>query len=288
LIANPKIDEYIDRIADLLSDRELRLVLKESLVSSQSSLDKIERCFSLLPSCRWSSEQLAQFLNSWKATHLKMLAIYGLSCRLQRRAMNAESDSASRAQLMLASAHNAETSYEDLGLDFGGETHAQLYNDFAEQLLGDFPWSQEKYCIPEAREFRGWIYQNMVVSDISIGLFTNMFSEIYNHAEYSIALSAFSEYMDRHYALPTANREKALQYIYAHVAAETEVDHFLVVVKALNAYCAATQSSIDYQQARQVFEEYLSRIGQVMESLTTAMEREKNAAATPSITTAVR
>ena len=280
MIANSgNIHFYISKTVDLVSDKDLRLALKESLVSCKSSIDKVEKCFTLLSSCRWSLEQLAQFLNSWKATHLKMLAIYGLSCRLQRLAINAEFDSASRAQLMLASAHNAETSYEDLGLDFGGETHAQLYNNFAEQLLGDFPWSQEKYCIPEAREFRGWIYQNMVVCDIPVGLFTNMFSEIYNHAEYSIALSAFSEYIDRYYALSGSEREKALQYIYAHVAAETEVDHFLVVVKALNAYCAATQSSIDYRQAKQVFEEYLSRVGKVMESLTTAMEREQNAVA---------
>ncbi len=282
------INEYISELADLVWNRKLSQALKESIVSGQSSIDKIERCFSLLPECSWSSEQLAQFLNSWKATHLKMLAIYGLSCRLQRLAMNVSPESVSHGQLMLASAHNAETSYEDLGLDYGGETHAQLFNDLARALLGDYPWSLEKYCIPEAREFGGWIYQKMVVSDIKTGLLTNMFSEIYNHAEYSIALSAFSEYVDRHYNLTGSDREKALQYIYVHVAEETEVDHFLVVAKALNAYCAATESQIDYQQVRQIFEEYLNRVGKVMESLTAAMEQEKNAAATNSLFTAVR
>ena len=282
------INEYISELADKVWDRELSQVLKESLVSGQSSIEKITRCFSLLPECSWSSEQLAQFLNSWKATHLKMLAIYGLSCRLQRLAMNAGPESASHGQLMLASTHNAETSYEDLGLDYGGETHAQLFNDLAGALVGDYPWSLEKYCIPEAREFRGWIYQNMVVSDIKTGLLTNMFSEIYNHAEYSIALTAFSEYVDRYYGLSGAEREKALQYVYVHVAEETEVAHFLVVVKALNAYCEATESSINYLEARQLFSEYLSRVGKVMESLTAAMEQEKNAAATTREYTGVR
>ncbi|NER99133.1 MAG: hypothetical protein F6J86_35810, partial [Symploca sp. SIO1B1] len=155
-------------------------------------------------------------------------------------------------------------------------------------LVGDFPWSLEKYCIPEAREFRGWIYENMVVSDIPTGLFTNMFSEIYNHAEYSIVLGAFSKLIDSHYTLSASEREKALQYVYAHVADETEVDHFLVVVKAMNAYCKGMQTSIDYQQVKQLFQEYLSRLGRVMESLTAAMEQEQNGAATTSVLTAVK
>ena len=279
-MARKTINEYMSQLADLVSDQELSQALKQSLVSSQSSIDKVEKCFSILPEQRWSKEKLAQFLNSWKATHLKMLAIYGLSCRLQRLAMNASPESASYGQFMLASAHNAETSYEDLGLDYDGETHAQLFNDLAEALVEDYPWSLEKYCISEAREFRGWIYQNMVVSDIKTGLLTNMFSEIYNHAEYSVALTAFSEYIDNYHGLTGSAREKALQYPYVHVADETEVDHFLVVVKALNAYCAATESSINYIEARQLFEEYLSRVGKVMESLTAAMEQDKDAAAT--------
>ena len=274
------IDQYISEVSDLISNQELSQALKESLVSSQGSIDKIEKCFSLLPKQRWSTEKLAQFLNSWKATHLKMLAIYGLSCRLQRLAMNASPESASHGQFMLASAHNAETSYEDLGLDYGGETHAQLFNNLAGALVGDYPWSLEKHCIPEAREFRGWIYQNMVVSDIQTGLLTNMFSEIYNHAEYSVALTAFSEYIDNYVGLTGSEREKALQYPFVHVADETEVDHFLVVVKALDAYCAATESSINYIEARQLFEEYLSRVGKVMESLIAAMEQDKDAAET--------
>jgi hypothetical protein len=71
-----------------------------------------------------------------------------------------------------------------------------------------------------------------------------------------------------------------LQYPYIDMAEETEVDHFLVVVRALNTYCVATESSINYVEARQLFEEDLSWAGKVMESLTAAMEQEKDAAAT--------
>ncbi|MGK7875535.1 MAG: hypothetical protein AB4426_20220 [Xenococcaceae cyanobacterium] len=269
------LSDHIYDLARLIADEQLKSTLIESVAASQDLISEVERCFALLGSHRWSDEQLAQFLNSWKATHLKMLAIYGLSCRLQRLAM-ATQETSSRAQLMLASAHNAQTSYEDLGLDFAGETHAQLYDDLAHRLVGNFPWSLEQYCIPEAREFRGWIYQNMVVADIQIGLFINMFSEIYNHAEYSVALGTFSDFIDRHYNLSAAERERALQYVYVHVADETEVDHFLVVVKALNAYCEATQTSIDYEQAKVVFREYLRRIGQVMGTLSNIMKQEKD------------
>ncbi|MBC6417955.1 MAG: hypothetical protein GDA44_03760 [Prochloron sp. SP5CPC1] len=273
---NKTLTNYIYELAGLVNDEELKSALIESVAASSDVINKVERFFALLPSYKWSKEELSQILSSWKATHLKMLAIYGLSCRLQRLAMATE-DTATRAQLMLASSHNAETSYEDLGLDFGGETHAQLFHDLAHYLVGDFPWSLEKYCLPRASEFRGWIYQNMVVADIQTGLFTNMFSEIYNHAEYSVALGAFGNLIDQQYNLSPVEREKALQYVHVHVADETEVDHFLVVVKALNAYCEATQTPIDYELAQAQILQYLRGIGQVMEALLNLMEPQKNA-----------
>ncbi|NEN95727.1 MAG: hypothetical protein F6K50_09350 [Moorea sp. SIO3I7] len=138
-------------------------------------------------------------------------------------------------------------------------------------------WQLEQYCLPKAREFKQWIYQNMVVNDIPKGLFTNMFSEIYNHGEYTIALKAFSDLIDRHYSFSAPEKEQALTYIHAHVADETEVDHFLVVVKALNAYCQGTNTSIDYEQDRNLFVEYLTRLGGVMVKLTNSMSQEIHA-----------
>ncbi len=60
------------------------------------------------------------------------------------------------------------------------------------------------------------------------------------------------------------------------MADETEVNHFLVVVKALDAYNKATNSQLDYQQAKALFKSYLSRLGLVMEELTLAMQQEIN------------
>ena len=267
---NSRLSETATHVISLVSDEQLQQALIQSFSESQKSVKKIETCFALLPTYRWSNQLLAIFFNSWKATHLKMLAIYGLSCRLQRLALTKEIQE--REKLLLASAYNAETSYEDLGLDFQGQTHAELYDNFATFFLGNFPWQLEEYCLPKAREFKKWIYQSMVVDDISTGLLSNMFSEIYNHAEYTTALSAFSELVDNHYQCSGKEKDKALCYVQAHVADETEVDHFLVVVKALQEYTQATNTTIDYQQAKLLFKEYLKRVSLVMEELTVSLK----------------
>ena len=261
-------------VIEIIPDQQLQDALTQAFEESSKSVRKCENFFEQLPSQRWSDKFLATFFGTWKATHLKMLAIYGLSCRLQRLALAA--DVPAREELLLSSAYNAETSHEDLGLDYEGVTHTQLYEDLASSFLGNYPWQLEEYCLPQAREFKNWIYRNMVVGDITTGLLTNMFSEIYNHAEYTTALASFSQYVDAHCNFSVEKKEKALIYINAHVADETEVNHFLVVVKALDAYNKATNSQLDYQQAKALFKSYLSRLGLVMEELTLAMQQEIN------------
>ena len=267
----------INPLFNMVSDAQLRQSLIQGFhdKDARAAVTEIEEFFALLPTHCWSNWFLAHFFNSWKATHLKMLAIYGLSCRLQRLALDHPAQS--REQLFFAGAYNAETSYEDLGLDFGGTTHAELYNRFAKQFLHDYPWSLDSNCLANARAFQKWIYHNMVVADIPIGLLTNIFSELYNHGEYTIALSAFSDLIDRHYVFSATDKDQALTYINAHIEDETEVDHFLVVVKALDAYCQATNTSIDYEQVQSLFTEYLTRLGAVIADFTTMMRQEVDA-----------
>jgi len=226
----------------------------------------------MLPSSAWSGELLCTFSGSWKATHLKMLAIYGLSCRLQRAAEGAED--LDRSSLYLAAARNAATSYEDLGLDFDGQTHAELYDDFAEALTGGDLWQLRKYRLPEAQRFCRWTYRKMVVEDIHDGLLTNMFSEIYNHGEYTIALPAADAYFQQHTRLTAEARRKAITYIAAHVEDDTEADHFLVVVEALDRYLAAAKTQFDAERAGSVFRAYLRNLALVMRKLTEMMRIE--------------
>jgi hypothetical protein len=201
-----------------------------------------------------------------------MLAIYGLSCRLQRAAGDAKE--VERSNLYLAAVRNASTSYEDLGLDFDGHTHAELYEDFAEALTGGDLWQLRQYRLPEAHRFSQWVYRNMVVEAIPDGLLTNMFSEIYNHGEYSIALPAAHAYFEQHTRLTAPERRKAVTYIAAHVEDEVEAAHFLVVVEALDRYLVASRTNFDPERASFVFRTYLRNLAQVMRKLTELMRTE--------------
>ncbi|MGD0128089.1 MAG: hypothetical protein ABSF46_22230 [Terriglobia bacterium] len=262
----------VDPVISLVPTPELRDTLRQSFAEEQAAVKSIEEFFRTLPAAAWSKELLSTFACSWKATHLKMLAIYGLSCRLQRAADGA--GDRERADLYLAAARNASTSYEDLGLDFDGHTHAELYEDFAEALTGGDLWQLREYRLPEAQQFSKWIYRNMVVEPIADGLLTNMFSEIYNHGEYTIALPEATAYFQQQTPLKEYDRRKAITYIAAHVEDEVEAAHFLVVVEALDRYLAASKTQFDSQRASCVFRTYLRSLGAVMQKLTGMMRTE--------------
>ena len=262
----------IDPVISLVPQEPLRETLLDAFSQERAAVGNIEEFFRILPELAWSADLRRTFASSWKATHLKMLAIYGLSCRMQRAADGA--DDAQRSNLYLAAARNAETSYEDLGLDFDGHTHAELYEDFAEALVGDDSWVLRQYRLPAAQQFSRWIYRNMVVEDVPVGLLTNMFSEIYNHGEYSIALPAADAYFRQHTSLTEKQRSKAITYIAAHVEDDTEKDHFLVVVEALDRYQTASGTQFDAAAASSVFRAYLRNLAPVMRQLTEMMRAE--------------
>ena len=266
------LTSIVDPVISLVPRAELRDTIRRAFSAEHAAVENIEEFFRMLPTAAWSEDLLCTFAGSWKATHLKMLAIYGLSCRLQRAAERAED--LDRSNLYLAAARNAATSYEDLGLDFDGHTHAELYDDLAEALTGGDLWTLRKYRLPEAQQFCAWTFRKMVVDDISDGLLTNMFSEIYNHGEYTIALPAADAYFQKHTRLTAEERRKAITYIAAHVEDDTEADHFLVVVEALDRYLAASKTQFDAARADSVFRGYLRNLGPVMRKLTEMMQTE--------------
>jgi len=278
MITPKSLSDIADPVISLVPHTDLRDTLRSAFSEERDAVKSIEAFFTLLPSAPWSKDLLRTFVGSWKATHLKMLAIYGLSCRMQRMANDAEDPD--RANLYLAAARNAETSHEDLGLDFDGQTHADLFEEFAGALTGDDTWQLGKYRLPDARRFSRWIYRNMVVEAVPDGLLTNMFSEIYNHGEYTIALPAADAYFRQHTGLTAEERSKAVTYIAAHVENDTEADHFLVVVEALDRYRAATRTRFDAGRAGSLFRTYLRNLAPVMEQLTEMMRTEMESQAT--------
>jgi hypothetical protein len=262
----------VDPVISRAPSAVLRDSLHRAFAAERTATGSIEEFFRTLASSAWSAETLCTFAASWKATHLKMLAIYGLTCRLQRAAEHAAE--ADRASLQLAATRNASTSHEDLGLDYDGHTHAELYEEFAGALTGGELWQLPRYRLPEAHRFGQWVYRNMVVEAIPDGLLTNMFSEIYNHGEYSIALPAATAYFQRWTRLPEAGRTRATTYIAAHVEDEVEAAHFLVVVEALDRYLSAAGARFDPDRAEALFRTYLRGLAQVMGRLTERMRAE--------------
>jgi hypothetical protein len=266
------LSAVIDPVISRIPAAPLRNTLRDAFLQEPAAVRTIEKFFRMFAASRWSDELLYTFAASWKATHLKMLAIYGLSCRLQRAAENA--GELERTSLHIAAAKNAATSYEDLGLDYDGHTHAELYEEFAQALTGSDLWQLPRYRLPEAHRFSRWVYRNMVVEAIPDGLLTNMFSEIYNHGEYSMALAATGAYLRQHAHLGTSQYRRAIAYVAAHVEDEVEAAHFLVVVEALDRYLAASNTRLDLQRASWVFQTYLRNLAPVMERLTAMMHLE--------------
>src|ERR1035438_5420467 len=149
------LTSIVDPVISLVPRAELRDTLRRAFSQEQAAVENIEEFFRMLPSSAWSSDLLCTFSGSWKATHLKMLAISGPS-RLEEHTSEGAED-LDRSNLYLAAARNAATSYEDLGLDFDGHTHAELYDDFAEALTGGDRWQLRQYRIPEAHHFNQWV-----------------------------------------------------------------------------------------------------------------------------------
>jgi len=263
------LTSFIEPALEHVKDERLKQAILNALSNREASLQTIEQVFEKIGASDWTDTSFKLIFNAWKETHLKMLAIYGLSCRMQRMALETQGLTADqKTSLLLAGAKNAETSYEDLGLDYNGETHTTLYHNLAESFVSDDSWMLSAYSIPEARAFKTHVYRNMVVApDIQTGLFTNMFSEIYNHAEYSIAITAFNRLIDTHYSFTPEEKERATTYIFAHIEDETELNHFTVVIDSLEYYTKATNTSINYELAQETFENYLSKLADVFAAL---------------------
>jgi len=260
------IFKTVKPVIEAVSDQGLRTALLNSYEKSGDSLRKIEDCFAALSSRHHEAQFYKTFLNAWHCTHLKMLPIYGLSCRLQRLAL--ENDGRQRDHLFLAAAYNAKTSHEDLNIDaLGDKTHSLLYDELAAALSGGDDWKLAEHSLKEATDFKEWIYQNMVFEDIRIGLLTNMFSEIFNHGEYSFSLAHFQKTYADWFGFSPEKAKRLSVYIKIHVESNVEEAHFNCVIQALEQYRKSTGEWVDYAECEKLFCEYLNRVASIMERL---------------------
>ena len=257
-------------VIDKVEEPGLRKALDVAVNQEVDALHQAERTFHLFSERRHDGAVARTFMKSWHSTHLKMLPIYGLSCRLQKLGMS--SDGEQRSDFFTAAAHNAETSYEDLNLEAEYPyTHTELYDQLAETVCGDDGWRQDRYCTSQASDFRKWVYRTMVDDPIETGLFCNLFSEIYNHGEYASAVVPFEQMLKEHYGLSEQQAHELSVYIRCHVDSNVEEAHFNCVINALEHYNKAAGRQTDYAKAESLFRDYLRRSASVMAGLEVAL-----------------
>lgn len=265
-MTNCTILEMIKPVVDKVIDPDMQTALNSALEGEKEAMFQAENTFKLFAENRYPPDIARQFIKSWHNTHLKMLPIYGLSCRLQKLALSASEPQ--RNNYFLAAAHNAETSYEDLNLEFEyPHTHSELYDHLAQVICNDDSWRSERYSIKQSTEFKRWIYQTMVSDPIESGLLCNLFSEIYNHGEYSAAVTPFEQLLQKHYQKSIEESHQLTLYIRCHVDSNVEEAHFNCVLEALNYYNEACGKKIDYQKAEALFRQYLKLSASVMIAL---------------------
>ena len=256
-------------LIDQLDEPLLRQALSGAYHEAALELEIIEEAFSRFAEARHPLSVRRTFMHSWHATHLKMLPIYGLTSRIHNLADASEGH---QLDYYEAAALNASTSHEDLNLGLTEPfTHSQLFERLADAICEGDDWKLSRYLVPEAAEFKAWLYRQMVAEDIPTGLLTNLFSEIYNHCEYTLATQPFRRLLGEQMGLEPVERDSLLVYVTAHVESDVEVGHFLVMVESLKRFYRAEQRPVSFEGARELFATYLSHIAQIMAALIDAM-----------------
>lgn len=258
--------EKMQEVAQMLPDGRIKEAISCAIASKAESFAIIENVFKKICSERYDDETMSVFLNAWKATHLKMLPIYGLSCRLNILGFESSDDNNKLAYLE-ASAFNASTSHEDLGIGFDAISHGRLYDEFAYSLVKTDEWKLSKFDVQKANDFSQWIYKSMLLKPIPYALCINMISEFYNHAEYAFANETFKYSMSSFYDINGVELENAIRYIDVHNQYETEIHHFMAVLHAIDKYEKASKENVDDEIIKEVITTYVDAITIAFESI---------------------
>jgi hypothetical protein len=253
-------------VLDMLPEGDIKKTIKQSVQNKADKFSSLEKAFEKMCSKKYSDETMSLFLNGWKATHLKMLPIYGLSCRLNQLGMASE-DKEQKLAFLESSAYNAKTSHEDLGMGFDAISHGQLYDEFAFSMVKSDEWKLAKYDTKEANDFASWVYKSMLLESIPYALCINMFSEFYNHAEYAYSFLTFKYSMENFYGIKGQELEDAIRYIDVHNQYETEIHHFMAVINAIEKYEKASKEKVSTEIMSEVISIYIDKVCEAIETI---------------------
>jgi hypothetical protein len=248
----------------LVGDENLRSALNSAYDSEAGRFANTEamRVFDLLCSKPWPAETLCRFLNGWQATHVTALYVSGLMIRLLREA---QSESEERGLLLFNAAREiGEIIAEDAGVD--DTPHNELYQEFAEAVLGGDNWKLQEFALTECEAFRRYVKQGRLDADLETAILLTAASENWNTGEYSFFDTLVVTWMTEVLGLPKDLAEGCSAYVTVH-AGKTELGHFLHALEAWKMYCSAKGIPADPQKAQAVLEEYLTRVGNAFQEL---------------------
>ncbi len=265
LIEKSMLDKMGEVIA-MLPPSDIKETIEQTIKGKADKFAIIEALFQKICAKKYSDETMSFFLNGWKMTHLKMLPIYGVSCRLNMLGMEC-SDEKKKLSYLESSAFNAQTSHEDLGIGFDAISHGRLYDEFAFSLTQSDEWKLSKYDTQKANDFSQWVYRGMLLKSIPYALCINMISEFYNHAEYAYAYETFKYSMSSFYGIEGKALEDAIRYIDVHNEYETEIHHFMAVIHAIEKYEEASGEKVDTSTMAEVIVTYVDSITEALEAV---------------------
>jgi len=266
LLVKRSMLEIMQDVIDMLPSSIMKETIATTMSSKKESFAKIEAIFEKVCSKKYPNTKMSFFLNGWKATHLKMLPIYGLSCRINMLGVECK-DSVQKLNYFEASAFNSSTSHEDLGLGFDAISHGRLYDEFAFSMLKSDEWKLSCYDTKKANAFSQWVYRSMLLNPIPYALCINMVSEFYNHAEYAYSYQTFKHSMKKFYNLKGKALEDAIRYIDVHNQYETEIHHFLAVLNSIQKYEEASGEKVTKALIEEVINTYIDLILVAFESI---------------------
>jgi hypothetical protein len=252
-----------------LEHESLKNVLLDTLQAEQDSVSAIDASFQSFTAKKHSLRTRRQFFASWQRTNNTAMSVEGLASRITQKAEQAlfkGENSPVALELFRSAGRLNRVTDEDLGVK-GQILHFELYYRMATKFSdNDDAWQSREFCLPAASEFKSWLDSMRLTEPIINGLFSMLIHEGYTHAELEMIAPMFENWAIEIMGLDKSDARRCLTWISVHNGG-TEKLHFEHACAALNHYCNATTDDINLEIARQVFQNYFRRKGEVMKRL---------------------